>query len=479
MNKEDEATIAAGRALAYRNFIDIDQLDAAYPLPHRFLIDVMRWSPERMRDHQDKLFADVLKRAWENDFYKAFWGDTGIQPGDIRGLADIEKLPVLSHHHFRKSLTEHPPFGLHAAPAFASRTSVPLKIQSSGGTTGAPRPTFFDPVETEVQGIQVARALLAQGIRPGDVMQIPVTLALANLGWIYYRACHNYLGVVPLTTGSGKVTSSRSQLELAARWGSNVWGGFPDYQLRLAEVAANTGFDLPSLNTRFLNSHLGADPGDIVRNKLSRLWNCPVYDMYGTHEVGVISFESEARDGLYFSEDTAFVECLDAESLRPVPIGQRGNVVVTSLYRRNPPLIRYDLGDQTVLMPESTDANGYRRRRMTRFLGRSDDVVKVRGTNVSPESCAHSLSAYADRVGQWICVVSRENKENTYIDHLTVRIESTDRSSDLGTELRTRLAQDLGLTVGVELVEIGTLEKDTRSDSEGERKVRRILDLRN
>lgn len=466
------------RRIAYRSHVDSDDLDFRHPLPHRYLTEVARWPAERMREHQEFLFADVLKRAWANRFYQAFWGDAGIEPGDIRGLDDLSRLPVLTHHDLRKSLAECSPFGVHARQAFESRATVPLKIQSSGGTTGAPRPTFFDPVETEVQAIQVARALLAQGIRAGDIMQIPVTLALANLGWIYYRACHNYLGVIPLTTGSGKVTPSRVQLELAARWGTNVWGGFPDYQLRLCEVAEATGFDLASLNTRFINSHLGADPGDVVRNRLRDRWNCPVYDMYGTHEVGVIAFESEAREGLHFSEDTAFVECLEPTTFQPAAPGMRGNVVVTSLYRRNPPLIRYDLGDQTILLPDAIGRNGFRRRRMSRFLGRSDDVVKVRGTNVSPEACAEALLPYAGRIGEWLCVVTRERRGDVYSDRLTVRLETREPSDSFATQLQTKLSQDLGLSVAVELVSPGTLAGDTRADSEGERKVRRILDRR-
>ena len=471
-------TTADGRTNAYRSHVDFDDLDFRHPLPHRFIAEVMRWSPERMREHQEVLFADIVRRAWANRFYQEFWGRAGIEPGDIRGLDDVARLPVITHHDFRKSLVQCSPFGVHASPAFESRSTVPLKIQSSGGTTGAPRPTFFDPFETEVQGIQVARALLAQGIQAGDIMQIPVTLALANLGWIYYRACHNYLCVIPLTTGSGKVTPSRVQLELAARWGTNVWGGFPDYQLRLAEVAAATGFDLASLNTRFINSHLGADPGDVIRNRLRDLWNCPVYDMYGTHEVGVIAFESEAREGLHFSEDTAFVECLDPVSYEPVPSGERGNVVVTSLYRRNPPLIRYDVGDQTIMLSDEIGANGFRRRRMTRFLGRSDDIVKVRGTNVSPEACAESLSTYAGRIGEWLCVATRECKGDVGSDRLTVKLETHERSDVFAEELETRLSQDLGLAVAVELVAPGALAADTRADSEGERKVRRMLDRR-
>lgn len=473
-----EEYVLEGERIAYHSFVDLKAIDTRYPLPRRFMSDMMKWSPERMRQHQEILFKEMVKLAWQNDFYKEFWGKAGIREGDVRSLDDLEALPVLSHKDFRKSLIEHPPFGLHGGQAFRARFDTPLKIQSSGGTTGTPRPTFFEPIEIEVQAIQVARALLSQGVRAGDVMQIPVTAALANLAWIYYRACHNYLSVIPLTTGSGKVTSSRSQLELAAHWGSNVWGGFPDYQLRLTEVALETGFDLTSLKTRLINSHLGADPGDVIRKRLAELWNCPVYDQYGTHEVGVVSFETEDHDGLYFSEDTAFIECLDPDTGTPVPLGERGNLVVTSLYRRNPPLIRYDLGDQTILKLSDGSTNGYRRLRMTRFLGRSDDKVKVRGTNVSPESCAESLSSYTDRIGDWICVVSREERERAYTDHLTLRVETKTPSAALSAELQAKLTQDLGLAVDVEMVGIGDLSDLTRSGSLGERKVRRILDLR-
>jgi len=166
-------TTADGRTNAYRSHVDFDDLDFRHPLPHRFIAEVMRWSPERMREHQEVLFADIVRRAWANRFYQEFWGRAGIEPGDIRGLDDVARLPVITHHDFRKSLVQCSPFGVHASQAFESRSTVPLKIQSSGGTTGAPRPTFFDPFETEVQGIQVARALLAQGIQAGDIMLLP------------------------------------------------------------------------------------------------------------------------------------------------------------------------------------------------------------------------------------------------------------------------------------------------------------------
>jgi phenylacetate-CoA ligase len=115
---------------------------------------------------------------------------------------------------------------------------------------------------------------------------------------------------------------------------------------------------------------------------------------------------------------------------------------------------------------------------MTRFLGRSDDIIKIRGTNVSPESGAESLVAYMGRITDWILVATREYKGDVYTDHLTAKIETREPTSDLASELRTKLSQDLGLSVAVELLEPGALASDTRSDTEGERKVRRIMDMR-
>src|SRR6188508_1654485 len=109
------------RSTAYRSHVDLDELDFRHPLPHRFLDEVMRWPAERMREHQEMLFADIVKRAWTNPFYQQLWTKAGIGRGDIRGLDDIPHLPVVTHHDLRDSLARCSPFGVHANQAFESR----------------------------------------------------------------------------------------------------------------------------------------------------------------------------------------------------------------------------------------------------------------------------------------------------------------------------------------------------------------------
>ena len=130
----------------------------------------------------------------------------------------------------------------------------------------------------------MARVSYICGVRPGDRVQIPHTCSLGNAGWCCYKACHDYLGALPITSGTGAVTSSRRQIEIAQDWGTNVWYVRPEYATQLAKVARDElNFDVRDLKTKFLGCGLGPDTDNAFRNQIEALWGCPVYDMYGTH----------------------------------------------------------------------------------------------------------------------------------------------------------------------------------------------------
>ena len=248
---------------------DFEALFREHPLPDEFERGMYRWSADRIRAHQEMLFRAVLANAWTNRFYRKKWRAAGLEPGDVRGLDDLHKLPIVTVHDFKAAIDEEPPFGAHQGVSPADAAREPLKIQSSGGTTGRPRPTFFGPIEWEVQGIQTARALYIQGARPGDVMHIPFTLTTANLGWCYFQACFYYLGVVPITTGSGVVTPSRRQVELMQAWGATILGAFPEYLLHLARTAEEMDLDPRTFGLKLINTFLGPDTEDALRKELA------------------------------------------------------------------------------------------------------------------------------------------------------------------------------------------------------------------
>jgi phenylacetate-CoA ligase len=461
----------------YFRTVDFDRLFERHPPAEEYVEGMHLWSRDRIRDHQEMLFRDVLEVAWQNPFYADRWGSEGLEPGDVKSLDDLSKLPIIGVDDFKESIATAPPFGTHQVLHTIDPPQA-IKIQSSGGTTGRPRPTLFSSREWEVQGIQTARALYLQGARPGDVMQIPVSLSTANLGWCYFQACFYYLGMSVITTGSGLVTPSRRQIEEAEAWGTNMMVAFPEYLLTLGHTAAEMGVPPESLGLKLLTTYLGPDTAGLLRRELEDLWGCSVYDNYGTHEIGVVSFECSARNGLHFNEDTIFVELGDIDTGQIKPHGI-GNLIATSLHRHHPPLIRYNLMDRIEMLPNEVCECGSRSTRMNHFLGRSDDMVKIKGTNVYPMACLNAVKSQPGTTGEWLCVVDRIERGNRVEDQLTVMVELADGSAgsvELSTGLADALHNDLGVKVVVELVGQGVLDPMTNRGREG--KVRRLLDRR-
>jgi phenylacetate-CoA ligase len=464
----------------YYRAIDFDRLVREYPPSQDYAETVYLHDRRQIAEVQNRRFVSIVETAWRNPFYRARWEAHGLRPGDIRSLDDIGRLPMVAVEDFKDSIKSHPPFGQHPGLTRADGAHVPIKIQSSGGTTGMPRPTLFTPWEWEVQGIQGSRALWIQGARPGDMMQIPATLYTANLGWFFYLSCLHWSGIAPVTTGSGNVTPSRRQLEIAFDWGVNLWAAFPEYLLHLASVAEQEKLDLRKLNTRLIATFLGPDLDGSLRKMLEGAWHCPVFDNYGTHEVGLPAFECGERDGLHLMEDMFIVEVADVDTDQLLPDGQKGNLVMTSLYRHHPPLIRYNLRDYVRIVSDGTTrcGCGSATRKMDHFLGRSDDMVKIRGTNVFPMACVRAVTSDDRTTGEWLCVVERRSAGLDVRDDMTVRVETR---ADVGDReglirvLEDRLKSDLGIRVTVELVPAGSLAQYTYGR---EGKARRLLDQR-
>jgi phenylacetate-CoA ligase len=464
----------------YYKSIDFEALVREYPPPEEFARGVYLWGRKELDELQNRRFLAIVEHAWGNPFYRRKWEAHGLRTGDIKSKEDITRLPMVAVEDFKEAIQAQPPFGEHQALHTRDAARIPIKIQSSGGTTGVPRPTFFTPWEWEIQGLQGARALYVLGARPGDVMQIPATLSTANLGWFFYLACMHWLSIVPVTTGSGNVTPSRRQLEVAFQWGTNLWAGFPEYLLHLASVAAQEGFDLARLQTRFISTFLGPDLDGSLRKMMEAAWHCPVYDNYGTHEIGQGSFECPHKAGLHIMEDMFILEVADVDTNEIVPTGERGNLVVTSFYRRHPPLVRYNLRDYIRLVSDGTQrcACGSYFKRMDHFLGRSDDMVKLRGTNVFPMACVGAVTGDDRTTGEWLCVVERKTAGLDMRDEMTVQVEVKAGIADpagLKAKLEDRLKSDLGVRVIVELVAAGSLASYTYGR---EGKAKRLIDRR-
>lgn len=463
----------------YHASLDFAELMREYPPD----ADYVGWSGQEseqgLTELQDRRFMALVSEGATDPFYSRLWAEQGVRSVDIRSLADYRELPVFTAEDLKNSVNAAPPYGEHQAAVPESFGRVPFKLGTSGGTTGKPRPTVFDPLSWEVQAIQAARALWYQGARPGDVVQIPRTNSLANAGWQYYHACHAWLGIMPLTTGSGVVTPSQTQLEHAATYGTNGWSARGEYLARLASVAQEVGFDLRTLPTRYLSATMGSDVEGNLRRRLEEAWGAPVYDNYGTNEIGLIAFECVAQDGLHVQEDSAFVEVLSAETLEPVGYGEEGVLVVTSLHRHLPRIIRFNTNDLFSLRPAEPCECGLVTKKLSHFLGRADEMIKLRGQNIYPRSAQQVISQHSGANGEYVCIVYRDGDPILGTTEMTVRAERTSVDIDpvlLREELERSLRSFWGARVQVEVVDPNVLAPQTGLGGEG--KVRRLIDER-
>ncbi len=471
----------ASRLPIYHGAVDWAQLHRDYPVPDVFAETVYKWPAGRVRELQNERFLRCVEHAWNNPFYRKRWRAAGLEPGDVASIDDSHKIPTYNSDDVKRDQLENPPFGEFHDVGPAERATAPLKMQTSGGTTGKPRVTLYRPQEWELNGLTAARTLYMQGARPGDVMQIPVTLALGNLGWCVYKAVHDYLGILPLTTGTGVVTPSRRQMEIAFDYGTNLWCSFPEYMLRLAQASRDElGRDFRELGTKSVLTFLGPDTKGALRAEMEDALGCDVYDNYGTNEMGGGAFECRHKNGLHFSEDCMYFEIVDTETGEPVPDGGSGNLVVTVFYRALPPIVRFNLRDLGRVIHTDTCDCGSNFRRMDHFLGRSDDMVKIRGVNLNPMACLSAVTSDERTTGEWVCIAETVENRGVRRDEMTVQIEvrsDAGAADGLRERMENVLKGDLGLGVTVELVAQGSLDEIANVGGR-EGKPKRLVDRR-
>ena len=255
----------------------------------------------------------------------------------------------------------------------------------------------------------------------------------------------------------------------------------PEYSTQLAKVARDElKFDLRDLKTKFLGCGLGPDTDRTFAKQIEELWGCPVYDMYGTHEMGMGSFECQAQDGMHFMEDCTFFEIVDTETEAPVPNGTIGNMVCTILHRRMMPMIRFNLRDLTKIVSTERCSCGSCFRRMQKMLGRSDTMVRIRGVSVWPQACLPAIKSDNRTTGEWLCIADRLSDEGVVQgrdDRRRSRSATTPAAgTDLKEHIEKRLHSDLGLRLNIELVAEDALIEWSNRGREG--KPKRIWDRR-
>ncbi|HET7266173.1 MAG TPA: phenylacetate--CoA ligase [bacterium] len=420
---------------------------------------------------QRRRLADLVARAHARvPFYRATLDRAGVRPEQIRSLDDLRRLPFM-----RKSdLRDHYPFGLFAVPL-----EQVVRLHASSGTTGKPTVVGYTRADLGMWAEVCARSLAASGARPGDVFHNAYGYGLFTGGLgMHYGAELLGMVVVPVSGGN-----TERQLLLLQDFQPRVIACTPSYMLTLAEAAAARGIDPRSLALR--SAVLGAEPWtEAMRREIERALPLKAVNIYGLSEVigpGVSNECVEAQHGSHIFEDHFLVEAVDPQTGEPVRPGEVGELVFTTLTKEALPVLRYRSGDLASLDPAPCVC-GRTLVRMSLVVGRTDDMLIIRGINVFPSQVEAVVVQFPELSPHYQLVVTRERT----LDALEVRVEVASGAADaLGPlggdaggadDLRERIAGRLrgvcGIAARITLQGPGTLPR-----SEGG-KLRRVIDER-
>ena len=411
---------------------------------------------------QNKGLVDTVKRVYENvPYYRNKMKEKGVEPGDIKGIEDLHKLPFITKDDLREAY----PYGLLARPL---RDCV--RIQSTSGTTGRRVVAFYTQHDIDLWEECCARALVAAGGTPDDVVQVCYGYGLFTGGAGLHGGAHK-LGAMTLPMSSG---NTDRQLQFMTDLQSTILCCTPSYAAYLAESIQERGLrDRIKLKAGIFGAEAWTEE---MRHDIENSLGLKAYDIYGLTEISGpgVSFECEEQTGMHINEDHFIAECINPKTGEPVPEGEKGELVFTSFDKEAFPLIRYRTKDICILSRKKCSC-GRTHVKMTKPLGRSDDMLIVKGVNVFPSQIETVLlnRGYA---ANYQIVVDREK----HSDRIEVRVEMTPElfSDELSLvskrekELVADLKSMLGIYAVVKLVDPKSIER-----SEG--KAVRVIDRRN
>ena len=421
-------------------------------------------TPERLRELQWGKFEIILRHAYENSlWYHAQMEHLRVKPDDIRSFDDMHKLPFVTKQVLRDTY----PFGLFAVPM-----DQIVRMHASSGTTGKPIVVAHTKEDLAVWTDGVERALRAYGVGPGDILQNAYGYGLFT-GGLGLHDGGQALGVtvVPISGGN-----TERQVMLMRDFGATVVSCTPSYFLHIIDKAREMKVDLRELPIRV--GVFGAEPwSNEMRQKIELEAGVRAYDIYGLTEIcgPGVGAECVHQNGTHLFEDHFYPEIIDPETLEPLPDGQMGELVFTTLDRFAMPMIRYRTRDLTCLQTEPCPC-GRTIRRMKRIAARSDDMLIIRGVNVFPSQIEAALLQVEGTEPHYQIVLTREFGD---LDELEVRLEVrpevfSDKVGEIELfqhRIRHVIHQITGIHARVSLVQPGTIPR-----SEG--KARRVIDKR-
>ncbi|HPA87616.1 MAG TPA: phenylacetate--CoA ligase [Bacteroidales bacterium] len=418
---------------------------------------------EGLKKVQSERLIETVERVYFNvPYYRHKMQEKGLGPESIRSIDDLGRLPFTT----KQDLRDNYPFGLFAVPM-----SEIVRIHASSGTTGKSTVVGYTRNDISTWSEVMARTLTAAGANRNDFIQIAYGYGLFTGGLgLHYGGEKIGASVIPISGGN-----TIRQIELMRDFGSTVLACTPSYALYLAEALSESGIDRNSLNLRV--GVFGAEPWtENMRREIEEKLRIRAIDIYGLSEVigpGVAS-ECECQEGLHINEDHFYPEIIDPETLEVLPEGATGELVFTTLTKEGLPLVRYRTRDLTKVTREKCRC-GRTLVRMNKCLGRSDDMLIIRGVNLFPSQVESVLLEMSGIKPHYQLIVDRINNLDTL--ELKVEVDEEfflDKISQLESlrkKLQDNLESSLGLNVKVSLVEPKMIER-----SEG--KSKRVIDRR-
>ena len=421
-------------------------------------------SRDEMHNLQSKRLQKLVALVYRNvPFYREKMQALDRDPADIVDIEDIVKLPFTT----KQDLRDNYPYGLQCAAP-----SEIVRVHASSGTTGNATIVGYTRRDIEVWAEGMARALTAYGVGRGDTFSVSYGYGLFTGGLgAHYGVERIGAAVVPASTGN-----TEKHLKLIKDLGVTGIACTPSYALYLAETMEKMGIKKEDLNLRV--GAFGAEPWtENMRQEIQQRLGVKGYNLYGLSEVcgPGVSYECEAQNGSHICEDHFYPEIINPETLEELPIGQTGELVFTTLTKEGMPLLRYRTRDLCSLM-EGTCSCGRTSVRMGRIMGRSDDMLIIRGINVFPSQVESVILSMPQFEPVYMIVVDRKNNLDTM--QVQVEVRKNFFSDDIGQmfEMRKGLADRLksviSIKADVKLMEPGSIER-----SQG--KSVRVIDKRN
>ena len=414
----------------------------------------MFWQKELETMKREKLEKLQLKRLKETaalvynkvPYYKKLFKAKGITPGHIKTLDDISKLPFTTREDLQKNYPD---------KLLTIHHHDTMRLHTSSGTTGKPKAVFFTRKDIDVAANNIARCLTMTGVTKADVLQNMMSYGLFTGGlMMHYGAEKVGALVIPSAIGN-----TERQLLLMEDFKTTSIHLTPSYALYLSDIFEKKG---PAFRKKLKlkRAYMGAEPyTEETKKKIESILKVKVYNSYGLTEMNGpgVAFECEYQNGMHLWEDSYLMEIVDPKTDRPVPDGETGELILTTLTREGMPIIRYRTRDITAIMPEKCKC-GRTHRRIMRIKGRADDMFIMRGVNIYPQQIERVLMS----------VAHVEKNYQIYLDEgdkIKVKVEITKKLFDgnlehlkkLQTDLTEKLRTEILVRPNVELVEPGSL----------------------